>query len=355
MKKTFAFLIIVFSNIVINAQIVSIPDANFKNYLLNNSSVNINSDTEIQVTEANAFTGTLFADNKNISDLTGIEDFINLTILHCFSNQLTNLNLSNSPNLIELNCSFNQLTSLNIMGNTALVNLFAGNNLLTSITLTSNTALKTLDIPNNQLSSLDVSSNPNLLIFKSSKNPITSLNINNSFSIQTFIVEGTQITSLDLSNHSDLDILWLDSNNLSILNIKNDSNIVLPFFRARGNPNLICIQVDDSSWSYNNWTAIDATSFFSTNCSVGINEITKNNFNVAIYPNPANSYFNLEITNQQPLEKLTLQIMDVTGKVVKQAAIRNTLNKVDVSNIPKGYYIIILKSVDSIVFANEVV
>jgi len=344
MKKTITSLIILISSIVINAQIVTIPDANFKNYLLSNSSVNTNLDTEIQVTEANAFTGTLFAENKNISDLTGIEAFINLTILHCYNNLLTTLNTSNSPNLTELNCSFNQLTNLNISGNPSLLNLFAGSNLLTNITLTNNTALTTLDIPDNQLGSLDLSSNSNLIILKSSKNPITSLNISNSLNIQTFILENTQISSLDLSNHSDLDILWLDSNNLSTLNIKNDSNIVLPFFRAQANPNLICIQVDDSSWSATNWTNIDATSSFSTNCSVGLNEMEATIFDVVIYPNPANDYFNLEISNEHPHEKLNLQIIDVVGKVMRKEIIYNNLNKINISNLPSGYYNLLISN-----------
>ena len=60
-------------------QNVNIPDANFKAYLVGNSYINTNGDSEIQVSEATAFSDTINCSNLNISDLTGIEDFISLT------------------------------------------------------------------------------------------------------------------------------------------------------------------------------------------------------------------------------------------------------------------------------------
>ncbi|MDG0972550.1 MAG: hypothetical protein P8O07_00170 [Crocinitomicaceae bacterium] len=57
------------------AQNVNIPDANFKAYLVGNAQINTNGDTEIQVSEANAFGGTIDCSSQNISDLTGIEAF----------------------------------------------------------------------------------------------------------------------------------------------------------------------------------------------------------------------------------------------------------------------------------------
>ena len=42
--------------------------------------------------------------NLEIKDLTGIEDFKSLTILKCFYNQLTSLDVSNNLSLTDLNC-----------------------------------------------------------------------------------------------------------------------------------------------------------------------------------------------------------------------------------------------------------
>jgi hypothetical protein len=76
-------------------QNVNIPDANFKAYLVGNTAINTNGDTEIQVSEANAFGGDIQCQSLNISDLTGIEAFSALTFLHCYSNPLTSLDVSN--------------------------------------------------------------------------------------------------------------------------------------------------------------------------------------------------------------------------------------------------------------------
>ena len=90
-------------------QNVYIPDANFKNYLVNNSAINTNGDSEIQVSEASSFTGSISCSSQNISDLTGIEAFTALTTLWCWSNQLTSLDLSNNTALTDLECGNNQL------------------------------------------------------------------------------------------------------------------------------------------------------------------------------------------------------------------------------------------------------
>ncbi|MCH7534753.1 MAG: T9SS C-terminal target domain-containing protein, partial [Bacteroidetes bacterium] len=79
-----------------SAQIVNIPDANFKAYLVGNSSINTNGDGEIQVSEAAAYTDTINVFKLDISDLMGIEAFIGLTGLNCSWNALTSLDLSNN-------------------------------------------------------------------------------------------------------------------------------------------------------------------------------------------------------------------------------------------------------------------
>ena len=49
-----------------------------------------------------------------IDDLTGIEGFSALTILWCFGNQLTSLDVSQNRALIYLDCHNNQLTTLDV-------------------------------------------------------------------------------------------------------------------------------------------------------------------------------------------------------------------------------------------------
>jgi hypothetical protein len=137
-------LILLFLPIFGFGQIVNIPDANFKAYLVGNSAINTNGDNEIQVSEASVFNGgiSLIAgpgpgvgggEGLNITDLTGIEAFVSLTYLNCSWNQLTSLDVSTCSALTRLDCYSNLLTSLDVSANTALTYLYCGGNQLTSL------------------------------------------------------------------------------------------------------------------------------------------------------------------------------------------------------------------------------
>ncbi len=108
MKKITALLLFALSfGTFAQDEIVNIPDANFKAYLVGNSAINTNNDTEISVAEATTFTGTIDCDSKSISDLTGIKSFVNLTLLWCDNNSLPSLNVSGLTSLTELYCYSN--------------------------------------------------------------------------------------------------------------------------------------------------------------------------------------------------------------------------------------------------------
>ena len=94
-----------------------IPDDNFKKYLLQNKQINKNEDNEIQVAEARAYKGKIKCDNRNISNLEGIEHFTSLKKLDCSKNKLTHINLSKNIKLEYLICSENQLYYLNLTKN----------------------------------------------------------------------------------------------------------------------------------------------------------------------------------------------------------------------------------------------
>ena len=203
MKTTLLFLS-VFLSVSLFGQNVYIPDANFKNYLVNNFLINTSGDNEIQVSEASSFTGAILCNDLSISDLTGIEAFTALTYLVCYNNQLTSLDISN------------------------------------------NTALTLLSFSNNQIISLDLS--------------------NNTF-LTDLYCEYNQLTSLDVSNNTVLVRLHCFFNQLECLNIKNGNNNNMIIFLADANPNLTCIDVDDVNYSTANWTNIDPQTSFSTDCN----------------------------------------------------------------------------------------
>jgi hypothetical protein len=72
--------------------------------------------------------------------------------------------------------------------------------------------------------------------------------------------------------------LYCVGNQFTCLNVANGYNSNFTYFNALTHPNLICIEVDDASWSTANWTNIDPQTSFSedcnNDCSAGINELT---------------------------------------------------------------------------------
>ncbi|OUS02841.1 hypothetical protein A9Q86_01975 [Flavobacteriales bacterium 33_180_T64] len=279
---------------------VNIPDANFKNYLVSNTAINTNGDTEIQCSEASAFTGIINVNNSSISDLTGIEAFtaltellcannqltsldlsVNtaLTALYCNNNQLTSIDVSNSTALTELRCDTNQLISIDVSNNTVLMSLVCFSNALTSLDVSANTALTTLDCSYNSLTSIDVSTNTALTVLVCRTNQLTSLDVTTNTALTFLNCFDTQLTSLDVSVNTALITLFCgDNNQLTSLNVANGNNTVITSFISTNNPNLTCITVDDVAYSTTNWTNIDAQTSFSTNCNASTTSIVYVNY-----------------------------------------------------------------------------
>ena len=108
------------------SNLVDIPDPAFLHALLLEG-VDTYADRLISSAEAEAVS-SLDVSRRNISNLTGIEAFVNLEKLNCSYNKLTSLNVSGARNLGYLNCSQNRICSLDISNNTSLVRLYLQNN-----------------------------------------------------------------------------------------------------------------------------------------------------------------------------------------------------------------------------------
>ena len=78
---------------------------------------------------------------------------------------------------------------------------------------------------------------------------------------------GNILDSLDVSLNTNLIELYCEQNQLTSLDARNGNNQNLLQFEVINNPNLTCINVDDVTYSNNNWTNIDAQHYFSTNCT----------------------------------------------------------------------------------------
>ncbi|WP_430408496.1 leucine-rich repeat domain-containing protein [Kordia sp.] len=246
---------------ILFSQTTSIPDANFENYLETRnangqivalgdpSSMGNGIANDNLVTTANINTVEVLAINyRNISDLTGIEDFTSLKELNCSNNQLTDLPLSQNVNLETLSCSVNQLTNFNLSQNVNLKYLDCEGNpyssldfsqnlgletiLCSSITLlnlniSQNTTLKILRCSRSNLTNLDVSSNAALevLIFNNSYTPITNLDVTLNTSLKRLECAANQLTNLDISQNLLLENLNCGANQLTSLDVTNNLKI----------------------------------------------------------------------------------------------------------------------------------
>jgi len=190
------------------SQDITIPDVNFKNALLQNPAVNLNQDGEIQLAEAQGYSGELLLDDLNILDLTGIENFINLSALSCNNNFLTDLNVSSFGLLTSLSCVNNQISNLDLSGNPLLTGLFCANNNLNFLSVAENPELITLSCGNNSILVLDLEG-PN--------GPQANL--------RSLFCNGNDLLSLDLSSFSSLERVYCNDNpSLVELNIRNGNN-----------------------------------------------------------------------------------------------------------------------------------
>lgn len=329
MKTPLLFsLALLLSGFVSRAQIVNIPDANFKNILLNDIFINQNGDSEIQLSEARAATGIL-AINANISDMTGLEAFINLDILWCYGNNITTLDLSNNTKLTALRAQDNQITSLILPTNidtlrtvecqnnrisngldfsTAdiLESLNCSYNQIPSIDFPSSNALNDIQCQHNMLTRLSISYPPYQM--DCGNNPMDSLwvlgtvvistiqhtlkcdssqlvYIDYNGQIDTLIASHNNLEEISFFNSIDLDYLDLSYNNFDTLYLSravtdflvnnNQLNLLrysgdpaaVSNFDARNNPSLGCIAFDNAgyaTYASNNWTNVDPGMVYGT-------------------------------------------------------------------------------------------
>ncbi|NDI97678.1 T9SS type A sorting domain-containing protein [Flavobacterium sp. LaA7.5] len=247
MKKHLLFFLLLITA-VSSAQIVNIPDENFKNKLLEastendiakdinniNLTIDINEDGEIQISEAEAVY-SLHTDDAGITSLTGLEAFTNLKVFWVRGNPLTSIDVSFLANLEELNVNGSYygdnsiLTTLNLSGLNNLKTVVAAHNHLTSLDVTGlqnlevlscednielnlftfggNNNLRVLNFRECGLSTLNLSELTSLEYLEVSEMALTNLNIEGCLSLEELYCSETLIQSLDISNCAALELV----------------------------------------------------------------------------------------------------------------------------------------------------
>ncbi|CAM3313133.1 hypothetical protein FLLO111716_02995 [Flavobacterium longum] len=412
MVKNYILIACLFVAVVGNAQIINFPDPAFKAKLLTSSStispvgydangnyivIDANNDGEIQESEALlVYRMVLDANPGEITDVTGIAYFENLTALAIYDNPLTSLDVSmltnlkaltatetNTPTILLndqleiLNCSWGILSTLDISHCPNLKSISCQNNNIEVLDASSLTQLVDLRCSNNQIAVLDISNSPLLQTLECSNNMISELDVSGKSFLNWLYCDGNQITSLDLTGTGRPDQPWVwfflnaANNNLSTLDISvmsdkyviadvsNNPNLTsinacndIEFFDAiwqepplpgpslyfQGTPNLTSVSVYPMNAAYvqDKITLYGYTNVtVSTSCTLGAAdpEFKK----IALYPNPVKQTLFIEgdFSGKVSVFNMLGQLM------MTQVAGANTL---DVSALASGNYVLRLEA-----------
>lgn len=231
------------------------PDENFRDYVAEEWDKNHDkyfSPREI----ANA--KWISCDNKEISNLKGIEFFTNIWLLECCYNNLTTIDLSHNKNLSYINCHHNQLNELDVSGLPLLETFYCGHNALPSIDVSKNEKLEDFDCQDNHLDTLDVSQNKELVKLSCGTNNLTELDVRENKKLKELSCYESKLSNLDLRNQTELEVLKCWKNPLSVLDVSANTKLKTLFV---SNTNL-------TSLDAKNHTAL--ATFGGKNCSYNI-------------------------------------------------------------------------------------
>ncbi len=393
MRFAVFFFSVLFCIQSIHAQIIEIPDANFKNALVNTNCVSLvpgsttdsnadtNNDGEIQVSEAEAvFSIAIY--HSNINSMIGIEYFTNLERLYCDFNSIDVLDLSNNINLKVITCDFNGMTSINTSNCVNLESLTCSDNAITSFDLSDNINLESLRFDRNSVAVLDVTNNVLLNHINCDRNNIISLDLSNNINLETLRCGSNLFETLDLSNNSNLSTFTCMTNSLGNTNrlktIDFSNNINLSFFSFYGSPDLTAINLKNG----NRMSAVQTSSIAGcsnlvaicvdanevdqiqalvdyngyTNCNVvtdcsglSVEEYALNT--ITVYPNPVAE--KLYISSKDFMDSITFY--NVSGSLIKTISnINQRKLEIDIKDFSDGVYFLKVHS-NTGVFSSKIV
>jgi Leucine-rich repeat (LRR) protein len=249
----------------LHAQYITIPDANFASFLVSNYPSAMNGSNQLDTNVAKTFTGNFIAISKNITNVSGIEYFINIsqlslsgnkimslptsfnrltkiTKLELDTNKLTTLpdlhsmtmlqylycqynNITNFPSMVNMTsvirffCHKNQLTSLpDITGMTSLNHFICSDNFITTLPdMSTLTSLDRFLCSNNKFTSVNITSIPNVTQVHFKNNKLVDFPVITGMTqLKELQLDGNTIQSLpDMSPFVNLTILAINNNRLT--------------------------------------------------------------------------------------------------------------------------------------------
>ncbi|TRX66164.1 leucine-rich repeat domain-containing protein [Carboxylicivirga sp. M1479] len=255
-------------NPLTDSMYVKVPDEHFETKLVEQG---IDSDGLInqQILRSDAEKVTHLDLNQvahfgDISDLSGIEGFVNLTWLSAAGHQLEVVDLSNNTQLDTVYLLGNKLSSIDLNNNTKLQLVDLMSNQLGSITgLSKATLLKELELSWNDFETLTID-NATLEVLHMSHNLLTNIYIKDAPQLTNILLSSNKLRNIDLSSNTQLETLLISDNQLVDLNLNSNTqlthlygssnllgsldlshNLKLLDLRIDRNPLLTCIKVHE--------------------------------------------------------------------------------------------------------------
>lgn len=137
----------------------------------------------------------LIISNSELSDLTGLNNLINLEILDCSFNEIEYVSLVKCTNLTVLKAINCNITYIDLSENKKLKELNLSNNELNSIDLTENMELKYLNLNSTSLVLLKVSNLKKLITLYIEETPIILIDVRNCKKLKNFSYTNTESTA----------------------------------------------------------------------------------------------------------------------------------------------------------------
>jgi hypothetical protein len=329
MKTVFLILFFFLSVNVAQSQLTYVPDDAFEFYIetyINGASNGNITDNFVNTSaiqapvSLNLYPATIPV--GQISDLTGIEDFDNLTSFSIGSQTVTNIDLSSITTSVGTSLTPFTFSVTNCQN-------------LTSIVLPYVTYLRFICQNNQYLENI---------AFQDS----------NIIALGLFLTANTSLQDFDISNtagtENTLTLAIQGNSNLTCLNLKNGgcSNYVQAGISANGfnNPTftqslLTCITVDNPAVQSLNWTWTEywnepSVYSYSTNCgcSLSLDEAMKE---ISISPNPILTELTISIEND--LIGKTYTISTIAGEILMSGQLEGTHESISLAHISEGVYL----------------
>lgn len=219
----------------------------------------LKSDAE-KVTKLNL---NLSANFGQISNLTGIEGFTNITSLSADGQKIKNIDLSYNTKLDTIYLNGNLLTTIDISNNLDLVllevqanelrtiNGFSSSEKLKYVNLSfnnfeeisiDNESIEVLYISHNLLKTIDTNEAVQLKNILIIQNLLTTVDFSANTLLETLVISGNKLQNLNLDYNTSLTHLFSSSNLLTNLDVSN--NHALIDMRVDRNPDLSCIKIE---------------------------------------------------------------------------------------------------------------